>query len=132
MNDEAVALLGQRIKELNLPQPITAKQAIGKTLSRVDDIGLSPYGFIEFSDNTVLFMKAEYEYEEDCDLVILGWPQSVDCYLYWYLELCQPEAAKRLAEEIRAIEDKSQAVEQERYDRDTYERLKAKFEGEKS
>jgi hypothetical protein len=127
MNDEAVGLVAQRIKDLNLPQPITANQAIGKTLSRVDEISLSSCGFIEFSDNTVLFIKAEHGYE-DSELVIVDWPQSVDYYVYRYLELRHPEAAKQLADQIRLIEDKSRVIEQERHERETYERLKARFE----
>jgi hypothetical protein len=126
MNDEAVALVGQRIAALKLPRPITASQATGKNIAKISADGASIVT-IEFSDNTVLFLQGECRHDGDAYVDDLAWPESADVYVYDYLAKNYPEVAEHLRADIKAIEDKAKAAEEERWDRETYERLKAKF-----
>ena len=128
MNDEAVGLVAQRIKELNLPQPITCGQAFGKTLKDIQ--GFDDMLVLVFSDDTLLFTQGHVWYD-DAELEIIDWPESAPLYVYRYLERQRPEVAKQLREDIAEIEERERVGQQERYERETYERLKTKFESDK-
>jgi len=128
MNDEAVGLLAQRIKESNLPQPITCGQAFGKTLKDIQ--GFDDMLVLVFSDDTLLFTQGHVWYD-DAELEIIDWPESAPLYVYRYLERQRPEVAKQLREDIAEIEERERVGQQERYERETYERLKTKFESDK-